>query len=135
MKVITYIHFPGQAEEAINFYKECTGGEIINFSRMGESPMEIPEHLKNKVMHARLQIGETVIYLSDTFKEEDIKKGNNVALSLEVEDVSELEGLFTKLSAGGEVKMPLQDVFWGSRFGMLTDKFGIHWMVSCEIKK
>jgi PhnB protein len=101
MKVITYLHFPGQAEEAINFYKDIMGAEVIMLNRMGEGPMDIPENLKNKIMHARLQIGDTLIYLSDTFDEFKINKGNNVALSLEVDEPAKVDSLFEKLSAGG----------------------------------
>jgi PhnB protein len=135
MHIITYLHFPGQAEEALNFYKEVTGGEIIQFSRMGEGPMEIPPHLKDKIMHARIKIGDTVIYLSDTFDNSKIIKGTNTALSLEVDSPAKVDKLFDKLSDGGQATMPPNDAFWGSRFSMLVDKFGIQWMVSCELKK
>jgi PhnB protein len=135
MKIITYLHFPGQAEEALNFYKEVIGGEVIMLSRMGEGPMDTPEHLKNKIMHARMQIGDTLLYLSDTFEESKINKGNNVALSLEVDEPAKVDSLFEKLSLGGQATMPPNDAFWGSRFSMLTDKFGVNWMVNCELKK
>ena len=135
MTVTPYLHFEGQAEEALNFYKEALGGEIIQVSHMGDGQMEVPEILKDKVMHARLQIGESVLYMSDTFDPASVKQGNNVSLSLEIEDTTKLEKLFNGLSAGGTVKMPLEDTFWGARFGMLTDKFGIHWMMNCQLKK
>ena len=86
-------------------------------------------------MHARLQIGDTLIYLSDTFDEFKINKGNNVALSLEVDEPAKVDSLFEKLSAGGQPTMPPNDAFWGSRFSMLTDKFGVNWMVSCQLEK
>ena len=135
MQLITYVTFAGNCEEALNFYKEALGGEIIQISHMGDGQMEVPEILKDKVMHARLQIGESVLYMSDTFEPASVKQGNNVSLSLEIEDTTKLENLFNKLSAGGTVKMPLEDTFWGARFGMLTDKFGIHWMMNCQLKK
>ena len=135
MQLITYVTFAGNCEEALNFYKEALGGEIIQISHMGDGQMEVPEILKDKVMHARLQIGESVLYMSDTFEPASVKQGNNVSLSLEIEDTTKLENLFNKLSAGGTVKMPLEDTFWGARFGMFTDKFGIHWMMNCQLKK
>ena len=135
MQLITYVTFAGNCEEALNFYKEALGGEVIQISHMGDGQMEVPETLKDKVMHARLQIGESVLYMSDTFDPTSVKQGNNVSLSLEIEDTTKLEKLFTNLSAGGTVKMPLEDTFWGARFGMLTDKFGIHWMMNCQLKK
>jgi len=135
MKLITYLTFAGNCEEAMNFYKEALGAEILLFSRMGDSPMEIPETLKGKIMHARMQIGENELYMSDTFEPLSLNPGNNVSLSIQTEDTTQLEKLFNSLSAGGMVTMPLADAFWGARFGMFVDKFGIHWMFNCELKK
>jgi PhnB protein len=135
MKLITYLTFAGNCEEAMNFYKEALGSEVILFSRMGDSPMEIPENLKDKIMHARMQIGENDLYMSDTFDPSTLSQGNNVSLSIQVDDTTQLEKLFNSLSAGGTVTMPLADAFWGARFGMFVDKFGIHWMFNCELKK
>jgi PhnB protein len=135
MELIAYVSFAGNCEEALNFYKEVLGGEIIQLSHMGDGKMEVPEILKDKVMHARLQIGQSVLYMSDTFDPSAIKQGNNISLSLQMDDTTQLEKLFNKLSAGGTVKIPLEDTFWGARFGMLTDKFGIHWMLNCQLKK
>ena len=135
MKLITYLTFAGNCEEAMNFYKEALGAEILLFSRMGDSPMEIPENLKGKIMHARMQIGENELYMSDTFDPSSLNQGNNVSLSIQTDDTTQLEKLFNSLSAGGKVTMPLADAFWGARFGMFVDKFGIHWMFNCELKK
>ena len=135
MKLITYLSFAGNCEEAMNFYKEALGAEILLFSRMGDSPMEIPENLKDKIMHARMQIGENELYMSDTFDPSSLSQGNNVSLSIQVDDTAHLEKLFNSLSEGGKVTMPLADAFWGARFGMFVDKFGIHWMFNCELKK
>ena len=135
MQLITYVSFAGNCEEALNFYKEVLDGEILQISYMGDGQMEVPETLKDKVMHARLRIGENVLYMSDTFDPSAIKQGNNISLSLQIEDTAKLEKLFKKLSEGGTVKMPLEDTFWGARFGMFVDKFGIHWMMNCQLKK
>ena len=133
MQLITYVSFAGNCEEAINFYKDVLGAQVLLVNRMGEGPMEVPEQVKGKIMHARLQIGENVLYMSDTFDPSSVVQGNNVSLSLQPETLQQTEDLFNKLSAGGTVKMPLQDTFWGARFGMFTDKFGIHWMLNCEL--
>ena len=135
MQLITYVTFAGNCEEAINFYKEALNGEILQISRMGEGPMEVPENVKGKIMHARLKVGENVLYMSDTFDPASIVQGNNISLSLQPETIAQTEDLFTTLSVGGTIKMPLQDTFWGARFGMLIDKFGIHWMLNCELQK
>ena len=135
MKLITYLTFAGNCEEALNFYKENLKGEIVHISYMGEGQMEVPEAAKGKVMHSRLKFGENELYMSDTFDPSTIKQGNNVSLSLQPTNLAEAETVFNDLSAGGKVIMPLQDTFWGARFGMFTDKFGIQWMVNCELKK
>ena len=135
MKLITYLTFAGNCEEALNFYKETLGGEVLQLSRMGEGQMEVPESVKGKVMHARLKIGENILYMSDNFDPSSVKQGNNVSLSLDMDNLAQTESLFNKLSAGGTITQPLQDTFWGARFGMFTDKFGIHWMMNCELKK
>jgi PhnB protein len=131
MKLITYLTFTGNCEEAIGFYKETLGAEVIHVSYMGEGQMEVPENLKGKVMHARLKIDENELYLSDTFDPSAVKRGNNISLSLQTDDLSQTEGLFSNLSSGGNIIMPLQDTFWGARFGIFTDKFGIQWMINC----
>jgi PhnB protein len=135
MKLIAYLTFAGECEAALNFYKDVLNGEIIQMSRMGENKMQVAEDLKNKIMHARLKMGDNLLYMSDTFSPESVVQGNNVSLSIELEDLKNTEDIFNKLSSGGKVKMPLEDTFWGARFGMLVDRFGIHWMLNCEIKK
>jgi PhnB protein len=135
MKLITYLTFAGNCEEAMNFYKEKLGAEITHISYMGDGQMEVPENVKGKVMHARIKVGENELYMSDNFDPSSIKQGNNVSLSLQTDNIAQTETLFEKLCAGGKIIMPLQDTFWGARFGMLTDKFGIHWMLNCELKK
>ena len=135
MKLITYLTFAGNCEEALNFYKEALKGEIVHISYMGDGQMEVPENVKGKVMHARLKFGDNELYMSDNFDPSSIKLGNNVSLSLQPTNLDEAESVFNNVSAGGKVTMPLQDTFWGARFGMFTDKFGIQWMVNCELKK
>jgi PhnB protein len=135
MKLITYLTFAGNCEEALNFYKEALGADVLMVSRMGDSQMEVPENLKDKIMHARLRVGENELYMSDTFDPSSINKGNNVSLSIQIDDAAELNKSFDKLSAGGNVTMPLQKTFWATSFGMFVDKFGIHWMFNCELKQ
>jgi PhnB protein len=135
MKLITYLTFAGNCEEALNFYKGALGAEVLHVSYMGDGQMEVPESVRGKVMHARMKIGENELYMSDNFDPSVVKQGNNVSLSLQTDTLSQTENLFEKLSADGKVIMPLQDTFWGARFGMFTDKFGIQWMFNFELKK
>ena len=124
MKLNPYIHFAGNAEEAFNFYAAALNGEISQIGRYGDSPMPSDEDWKQKVMHARLLFGDNLLVISDVFKGQAVSTEGNIQLSVEVENVE-----------GGSVTMPLQDTFWGARFGMLKDKVGINWMFNCELQK
>jgi len=135
MKLNPYLHFDGDAEDALNFYKDALGGEIIMISRYGDSPMPSDEDWKNKLMHSRLVFDGNLIMISDAFKGNKAKKEGNVQLSVEVESIDRINEVFTKMAEGGKVTMELQDTFWGARFGMLKDKFGVDWMFNHELKK
>jgi PhnB protein len=127
-----YLAFGGNCEEAINFYKECLGGEILYIGRYGDSPMK-GQGPDNAVMHCSLKIGDTVIMASDNLSEEHpITVGNNISLAVGSGDIAQAESMFEKMSAGGKVTMPIQETFWAERFGMLTDKFGINWMFNVD---
>src|SRR5436190_17676989 len=96
--------------------------------------MEVTESVNGKVMHARLKFGDNDLYMSDNFDPSSIKQGNNLSLSLQSDNLAQTVTLFNKLSANGNVIMPLQDTFWGARFRMFTDNFGIQSMINCELK-
>jgi PhnB protein len=135
MKLYPYLNFNGDCEEALHFYKNAFEGEIIQLGRYGESPMKSPEEIKDKIIHGRLKFGDVILMASDVMNKDQFNRSGDISLSLECETAEQLEQVFTKMSEGGKVTMPLQDQFWGARFGMLTDKFGIHWMFNCEKKK
>jgi len=128
MKLTPYLHFAGNAEEVLNFYKEVLNGEIVMLSRYADSPLPADEDYKQKILHARLAFGDNLIMISDAFKGSPVHTNGNIQLSVEVPDKPQLEAIFTKMAAGGKINMPLQDQFWGSTFGMLQDKFGVNWM-------
>jgi len=128
MKLTPYIHFAGNAEEALNFYKDVLNGEIVMLSRYGDSPVPADEDYKQKIIHARLVFGENMIMISDTFKGNAVHTNGNIQLNVDVPDKLQLETVFGKMAAGGKIMMPLQDQFWGATFGMLQDKFGVNWM-------
>ncbi|MGI8583474.1 MAG: VOC family protein [Chitinophagaceae bacterium] len=135
MKLTPYIHFGGNAREAIDFYKKALNGEIQQLGTYGESPMPVDEDYKVKVMHARFVFDGNMIMISDVFKGQQVSTNGNIQLSIDVDDVNKLNELFNKMAEGGKVTMELQDAFWGARFGMLIDKFGVSWMFNCELKK
>lgn len=135
MKLTPYIHFAGNAREALEFYKNALNGEIQQLGTYGESPVPNDEDYKDKVMHARLVFYGNMIMLSDVFKGQQVSTGGNIHLSIQMDEVNKMDEVFKKMAEGGKVTMELQDAFWGARFGMLQDKFGVSWMFNCEFKK
>ena len=134
MKVQAYITFGGRCEEALEFYKKSIGAEITSLMRWKESPdndMKGPPGYEEKIMNASFRIGETELMADDGMGEAPAQfKG--VTLAIEVADDAEAKRVFTALGEGGNVMMPLAKTFWTSSFGMLTDKFGVPWMVGVE---
>ena len=134
MQVIAYLHFTDNCEEALNFYKKTLDGTILQLSRTEAGPMRVAKKDIGKIIHARLKVGDSVIYFSDTFNERKAIMGDNIQLSLQLTDPAAMEKYFAGLSAGGTVTRPIEETFWGSKFGMLTDKYGVNWMLNCENK-
>lgn len=134
MKLYPYLSFNGNCEEALNFYRDALDGEIVQLGKYGESPMPSAEELKDKIIHGRLKFGDALIMASDRMKENNLQ-ANNISLSVECDTNEQLDKVFSKMAEGGKITMQAQDQFWGARFGMLTDKFGMHWMFNCEKKK
>jgi PhnB protein len=128
-----YLFFKGNAKEAMAFYKSIFGGDL-DIQTMGEVPKEaqMPGADPNSVMHAALK-GPVNIFASDSPQASD--KTAKVELSLGGANQDQLHKIFDGLAAGGKVRMPLEKQFWGDTFGMLTDKFGVDWMVNIEVPK
>ena len=133
MQVQTYLSFDGRADEAIEFYKKTLGAEVGMMMRYKESPeknMCTPAN-ENKIMHASMRIGGTLVMLSDG-RAEGKPKFEGFSLSLDPKTEAEAEIMFTALSQGGQVQMPLTSTFFAKSFGMVADKFGMGWMIICE---
>ncbi len=115
----------------MNYYHEILGGDL-KIMTLGDSPMkeQMPPESANLVMHAFLQTPGFALMASDGMMGPAPANGDAVEMALGVDSVEEAERLFSKLSDGGNIKMPLQETFWAHRYGQLTDKFGMHWMVS-----
>lgn len=134
-----YLTFNGNCEEAFNFYKSVFGGDFSYVGRYKDMP---PQGGKtpsadegNKIMHVSLPISkETILMGSDASADfgGKVTFGNNFSISLSVENKAQADSFYKKLSTGGQSHMPMSDTFWGSYFGMLSDKFGINWMVSYD---
>ena len=133
--LVPYLHFNGNAEEVLNFYKDAFEGEILVINRYGDSPMKDDESLKDKIIHSRIKFGDNVIMISDSFDGRLANTDGNIQLSVEVDDARKIEEVFNKMSERGKVTMPLAKQFWGATFGMLQDKFGVNWMFNHEEKK
>ncbi|HUZ59835.1 MAG TPA: glyoxalase/bleomycin resistance/extradiol dioxygenase family protein [Hanamia sp.] len=133
--IIPYLNFNGDASDALDFYCKALDGEIVFKQTFGESPVKSSESQKNKIMHASFKSGDLNFLVSDGIEGQTVSKGTNLSLSLNFENVNELNKAFANLADGGKVTMELQDTFWGARFGMLTDKFGFNWMFNHDYKK
>ena len=130
-----YLNFAGNTEEAFNFYKSVFGGDFLFVQRFKDSPGEagkVSEDDADKLMHISLPVGNNILMATDALESmgHKLKPGNNFQLSIDTDSNEQADELFKKLSDGGTVFMPMADAFWGAYFGMLTDKFGIQWMVS-----
>ena len=133
MQLVTYLNFGGQCEAAFKFYETCLRGTIEAMITFGGTPSgaDIPASWKNKIMHARLSAGGQVLMGSDGLPGETFEhRGYSVAVV--VKEAAEADRIFAALSKNETVSMPIQQTFFAERFGMLTDQFGVPWMVNCE---
>ena len=133
MQVQPYLFFEGRCEEAIEFYRNALGAKVEALMRYKDSPEPhepgmIPPGGENKVMHAELRIGETMVMASDG-RCSGKPNFQGFALTLPVQNDAEAERLFGLLADGGQVQMPLAKTFFSSRFGALADRFGVPWMI------
>ena len=136
MQVQSYLFFDGRCEEAVAFYQKALGARLEFMMRYGESPDPLPPEMvppgnENKIMHASLQLGDTLVMACD-----DCSPGKRpfqgFSLSLGVKTAAEADQLFAALVDQGTVIMPLGKTFWSPRFGMLSDRFGVGWMVNVD---
>ncbi|MEN9609231.1 MAG: hypothetical protein RLZZ628_45 [Bacteroidota bacterium] len=135
-----YLNFAGNTEAAFLFYKSVFGGEFAMLQRFSETPQagNIPAHEQDKIMHIALRISpNTVLMATDALESmgHKVDFGNNISLAITADNPEEADRLFNGLSAGGKVDLPMTMMFWGAYFGMLTDAFGVKWMIDCEMPK
>jgi PhnB protein len=135
-----YINFDGTAEAAIKHYEKILGaeveGKILRFADLPEAPgmPACAPELRQRVMHAQLKLGGGTLMLSDTMSPGSGAPGGQVQVTLHFDDPADLTAKFEALSQGGTVRMPVGDAFWGAKFGMLTDAYGVEWMFNCDLK-
>ncbi len=135
-----YLNFNGNTEEAFNFYKSVFGGEFTALMRFKDLPEEekVSAADAEKIMHISLPIGNgTVLMATDALESmgQKLLPGNNFYLAIETESKKESDDLFARLSAGGKIEMPMQEMFWGDYFGSFSDKFGVQWMIAYTMEK
>ncbi|MGE4408183.1 VOC family protein [Pseudomonas sp.] len=138
MKISTYLTFDGQAREAFTFYQQALGGtlEMMTFAQAPNAEQFPAEH-RERIMHVSLKLGDDLLMASDTLPGDTCGGGpyegiKGCSITLSPDSVAEGERLFAALAEGGQVVMPMEKTFWAERFGMLTDRFGVSWMVNCE---
>jgi PhnB protein len=127
----TYLTFNGNCRDAMTFYHQCLGGEIT-LQTFGEAPMDSPPGSENLVMHASITSGDMVLMASDGMPGTPVTQGTNFSININCDSQEQQDAYWSKLTAGGQITMPLDNTFWGARFGMLVDKFGIAWMLNFE---
>ena len=132
MQLVPYLNFPGNCAEAFRFYEKLFGGKIETMMRFDESPMadEAPPEQRNNIIHAYLSIGDAVLMGSDA-PPEYFAKPQGISVSVQLTDIEQGERIFKELAKGGNVGMPFEKTFWAERFGMVTDRYGIPWMINC----
>jgi PhnB protein len=135
-KIINYLTFNGNCREAMNYYAQCFQGEA-NIMTFAESPMasQTPPNYLDKVMHSNLIIGDFILYASDVMPGQEVNAGDQISLSVDCKSEEEIDSYFDFLAKEGKVTMPLQKTFWGAKFGVLTDKYGIPWMFNFDYPK
>lgn len=133
MKLVPYLSFQGNCEEALGFYNTIFNGKITIEQRYDVPEMQAPEEYREKVLHASMQFGDNMILTCDTFPGQTTKKtSGDVSLSVLIDDREEGKRIFDALAKEGTVHHAYEKQFWGDWHGKLTDKYGFCWMVNCE---
>jgi PhnB protein len=130
-----YLHFLGNTEEAMNFYKSILGGEFTIFSRFRDVPGgdKMSAADQKKILHISLTTKSGVIIMAtDSLEsmEQKVSFGNNIHLCIQADSEAEVDKLFAELSSEGKVEMPVNKTFWGAYFGMCRDKYNVQWMIN-----
>lgn len=133
MKLNPYLTFNGQCRVAFEFYAQALNGTDLVLMTHGDTPMveEIPSEMHDKIIHARLNVGDSVLMGADA-PPQYYREPQGMHISLNIDDPSEAERVFAALAHLGQITMPIEETFWARKFGMLIDQFGTPWMINCE---
>jgi PhnB protein len=132
--VSPYIAFKGNCREAIEFYRRALDAEVLFTQTVGESPMCDMGPAEN-IMHCTIKVGDSMIMMCDDSRPDAAAAGGNISLAIGLNDPERAKKVFGNLAESGSVIMPLEKTYWADAFGMVTDKFGVQWMVNCEAPK
>ena len=132
--VSPYIAFKGNCREAIEFYKNALEAQVLFTQTVGESPMANMGPPQN-IMHCTIKIGDSTIMMCDDPGPDSAAGGGNISLAIGLNDPERAKQIFGNLARDGTVIMPLEKTYWAEAFGMVTDKFGVKWMVNCDAPK
>lgn len=132
MQLSTHLLFLGECQEAFTFYADCFGGSSLRMMTYGDSPTagETPADWRDKIVHATLTIGSSVLSGADVLPEQH-EKASGFYVLLGVDDITDAERIFNALAKDGVVRMPLQMTFWSPAFGVVIDRFGTPWEINC----
>jgi PhnB protein len=132
--VTTYLTFDRNCRQAMTFYQQCLGGDLqmTTFPGAKGQPSTDPNA---GIMHARISKGGQPLLMASEAPEDRPQPGTNFSVSIDCDSLAEIDRLFAAFSQNGKVRLPVSDVPWGARFGMLTDQFGIQWMFNCDMPK
>jgi PhnB protein len=133
MNLVPYLNFPGQCREAMEHYAELLGANVVAMLTHGESPMaeHLPLEQHGTILHARIERDGFTLMASDAPPDRYLQP-QGLWVSIQVDAADEADRIFSALSDGGKVAMPIDETFWATRFGMVVDRFGTPWMVNCE---
>ncbi len=133
MQFNPYLFFSGQCEEAFKFYEKLLGGKIIAMMPHEDTPAEnaVSPEWRKKIIHARMEVGDQLLMGSDAPPDRQ-SQPQGFSINISFTDPAEAKRMFEALAEGGSVMMPFSETFWAKGFGMLTDRFGIPWMINCE---
>jgi len=133
VQLSAYLGFKGECATAFKFYERCFGGKLELMLTYGESPMadQVTPASREQIIHARLRVGNTLLMGSDA-PPDHYQQPKGLYVSVGVDTVADAERIFGELAEKGGVQMPMTKTFFAERFGMVTDRFGIAWMVNCE---
>ena len=134
MQVNPYLSFNGQCEAAFKFYEQLLGGQLGAIFRYAGTSLadQVPADWADKIMHGSLTIGDQTLMGADAAPDQ-YEEPKGFALLLQIKSTAEAERIFHDLATDGRVVMPLEKTFWAARFGMLVDRFGIPWLINCEV--